>query len=103
MRRPGRLCRSSLGSRLLSRVTRHSSLVTVLKMPELPEVETVLRGLRARVLARRVAAVEVRNPLVIHGGSGEFAAGVTGRRIEALESKGTALAIELGPRSQEGE
>jgi formamidopyrimidine-DNA glycosylase len=70
-------------------------------MPELPEVETVLRGLKARVLGRRVAAVEVRNPLVIHGGSGEFVAGVTGRRFEAFVRKGKALAIELGPRPNE--
>src|SRR5439155_26316686 len=68
-------------------------------MPELPEVETVLRGLKARVLGRRVAAVEVRNRLVIHGGSGEFVAGVAGRRIEAFVRKGKALAIELGPRN----
>jgi formamidopyrimidine-DNA glycosylase len=64
-------------------------------MPELPEVETVLRGLRARVLGRRVSAVEVSNPLVIHGDCGEFVTGVVGRRIEALRRKGKALAIEL--------
>src|SRR6266700_5154679 len=83
-----------------SLVTRHLSLVTVFEMPELPEVETVLRGLRARVLGRRVAAVEVRNPLVIHGGPDEFVVGVTGRRIEAFVRKGKALAIELGPRNR---
>ena len=70
-------------------------------MPELPEVETVLRGLRARVLGRRVAAVEVRNPLVIHGGSNEFVAGITGRRIEALRRKGKVLVVELGPRNND--
>ena len=69
-------------------------------MPELPEVETVLRGLKARVLGRRVAAVEVRNPLVIHGGPDEFVASVAGRRIEAFQRKGKALAIELGPRNR---
>jgi len=69
-------------------------------MPELPEVETVLRGLRARVLGRRVAAVEVRNPLAIHGGPDEFVASVAGRRIEAFVRKGKALAIELGPRNR---
>ncbi len=65
-------------------------------MPELPEVETVLRGLKARVLGRRVTAVEVRQPLVIRGRPDEFVASVTGRRIESVRRKGKALAIELG-------
>ena len=68
-------------------------------MPELPEVETVLRGLKARVLGRRLAAVEVRNSQVIQGDPEGFAAGVAGRRIAALHRKGKALAIELGSRN----
>ena len=34
-------------------------------MPELPEVETVCRGLRAQILGRRIENVEVRNAAVI--------------------------------------
>src|SRR5437660_279066 len=41
-------------------------------MPELPEVETVLRGLKARVLGRRVTAVEVRQPLAMRGRRGSL-------------------------------
>lgn len=70
-------------------------------MPELPEVETVLRGLRQRVLRRRVTAVEVRNPAVVTGTLEEFARGVKGRSIEGVERKGKALAIEL--RAANGE
>jgi len=65
-------------------------------MPELPEVETVLRGLRARVLGRRLTEVVVHNALVIHGDAERFAEGVAHRRVEALRRKGKALAIELG-------
>ncbi|HEV2493793.1 MAG TPA: bifunctional DNA-formamidopyrimidine glycosylase/DNA-(apurinic or apyrimidinic site) lyase [Terriglobia bacterium] len=70
-------------------------------MPELPEVETVLRGLKARVLGRRLTEVEVSNPQVIHGNSEDFVAGIAGRRIQALRRKGKALAMELSARSGE--
>jgi formamidopyrimidine-DNA glycosylase len=64
-------------------------------MPELPEVETVLRGLRARTLGRRVRTVDVRHPGVIAGSVEDFASAVEGRVIQALQRKGKALAIEL--------
>lgn len=70
-------------------------------MPELPEVETVLRGLRERALGRRVTKVEVLSPLVLVGSQDEFAAAVRGRSIEGVRRKGKALAIEL--RAQNGE
>ena len=64
-------------------------------MPELPEVETVLRGLAAHALGRRIAAVEIRHAGVIIGSADEFAATVTGGLIRRLDRKGKALAIEL--------
>ena len=67
-------------------------------MPELPEVETVLRGLRDRALGRRIAAAEVLNPFVILGSHEAFSRAVTGRSIRALERKGKALAIQLAGR-----
>ncbi len=70
-------------------------------MPELPEVETVLRGLKQRALGRRVTAVEVPGPLVISGPSDEFIASVTGRRIEGVQRKGKALAIRLSAQNGE--
>lgn len=69
-------------------------------MPELPEVETVLRGLRQRALGRRVAAVEVLNPGVIAGARNEFERAVAGRSIENLERKGKALAIRLAGQNR---
>ncbi len=64
-------------------------------MPELPEVETVRQGLLKRALRRRLAAVEVHNPLVIVGSVDDFTEAVAGRRIESVVRKGKALALEL--------
>lgn len=67
-------------------------------MPELPEVETILRGVKARALGRCVTSVEVLHPSVIAGDADEFATAVAGRRIASLERKGKVLAIELRGR-----
>ncbi|MGH9431006.1 MAG: bifunctional DNA-formamidopyrimidine glycosylase/DNA-(apurinic or apyrimidinic site) lyase [Terriglobia bacterium] len=64
-------------------------------MPELPEVETVLRGLSRRVLGRKIASVVVHNPSVIAGPVEEFTRGVADRCIVALRRKGKTLAAEL--------
>ena len=70
-------------------------------MPELPEVETVLRGLRQRVQGRWLGAAEVRHPQVIGGAPGEFVRQVSGRRIVSARRKGKAIAVELGARNGE--
>ncbi len=64
-------------------------------MPELPEVETVMRGLKARALGRSIAAVEVRHPGAIAGAPEDFSRSLAGRTIAAVERKGKALALEL--------
>ncbi|MBZ5543307.1 MAG: bifunctional DNA-formamidopyrimidine glycosylase/DNA-(apurinic or apyrimidinic site) lyase [Acidobacteriia bacterium] len=64
-------------------------------MPELPEVETVLRGLRQRAVGRRITQVEVHHAGVIVGTAEEFAKAVSGRVIAALRRKGKALGLEL--------
>jgi formamidopyrimidine-DNA glycosylase len=68
-------------------------------MPELPEVETVARGLQERALGRRILAVEVRHPGVIVGPPQQFAAEIEGRVIVSVERKGKALALELSAES----
>jgi formamidopyrimidine-DNA glycosylase len=73
-------------------------------MPELPEVETVRRGLAERALGRRMTEVEIANPSVIAGAPETFVAGIRGSVLSALERKGKALALTLerengaGPR-----
>jgi formamidopyrimidine-DNA glycosylase len=64
-------------------------------MPELPEVETVRRGIAARALGRTIAAVEVRHPGAIAGDAGAFQKNLVGRVITTAERKGKAIAIEL--------
>jgi len=64
-------------------------------MPELPEVETVARGLREHALGKCFESVEVRHPAVIVGPPDAFAQSLGGRRIEAVERKGKVLFVEL--------
>ena len=71
-------------------------------MPELPEVETVRRGLESRVIGRTIATVEVRHPGAIAGAAEEFTRSLGGRRIGKVDRKGKAIAIELaGQTGQE--
>lgn len=84
---PSRLAEAAPGRRLFP-------------MPELPEVETLLRGLRARVLGRSLGEVVISNAQVVHGNPEAFIAGVAGRRVRALYRKGKALAIELTGHAQ---
>ncbi|MGD0922899.1 MAG: bifunctional DNA-formamidopyrimidine glycosylase/DNA-(apurinic or apyrimidinic site) lyase [Terriglobia bacterium] len=64
-------------------------------MPELPEVETILQGLREHALGQRVTAVEVRNPAVVLGSLPDFIRDVRGGSIVGLKRKGKVLAIRL--------
>jgi formamidopyrimidine-DNA glycosylase len=63
-------------------------------MPELPEVETVRRGIEARAAGRHIVGVEVRHPQVIAGSPDLFEQNVRGA-IGRLERKGKAIAVEL--------
>ncbi len=68
-------------------------------MPELPEVETILRGLKERVIGRRVSAVEVLQPLVVQDAGEAFVRAVAGRFIQGVERKGKVLALELADQN----
>ncbi|MCX6997186.1 MAG: bifunctional DNA-formamidopyrimidine glycosylase/DNA-(apurinic or apyrimidinic site) lyase [Kiritimatiellaeota bacterium] len=72
-----------------SGVGKISRSVYIPAMPELPEVETVVRDLRAAGLAgRRIRRVAVRHPDVIAGATPRaFARRVTGRIIAAIERR----------------
>ncbi len=65
-------------------------------MPELPEVETIRRGLEGYILGRRILEVEVLWPRTVRGMSPEeFRARLAGQRIEALGRRGKHLVIHL--------
>jgi formamidopyrimidine-DNA glycosylase len=65
-------------------------------LPELPEVETVVRDLRDAVVGRRVLRVDVLHPGVIRFPLPEaFAAGLTGARFEAVDRIGKFILCPL--------
>lgn len=65
-------------------------------MPELPEVEHVVRALRRSVLGRQIVAAEVRLPkLVAPSRTSTFNRKLKGWRIEAVNRRGKFILIEL--------
>lgn len=75
-------------------------------MPELPEVETVRRGLAAWVIGRQVAGVEVRHPRAVRrhlAGAADFAAALIGRTVTGARRRGKYLWLPLrAPQSRPG-
>jgi formamidopyrimidine-DNA glycosylase len=75
-------------------------------MPELPEVESVRRGLADLVTGRRVSAVAVRHPRLLRdqgGGPPEFAGRLTGRRFTTPRRRGKFLWIPLADDGPDGQ
>lgn len=64
-------------------------------MPELPEIETIVRGLSPAVCGRRVTAVDVRERRLRAPLARDFSARLTGRRIDALSRHGKYLIATL--------
>jgi formamidopyrimidine-DNA glycosylase len=67
-------------------------------VPELPEVETVRDGLARHVVGRSIDSVTVLHPRPVRRdprGPAGFAAGLTGRRIEAARRRGKYLWLPL--------
>ena len=65
-------------------------------MPELPEVETVRRGLQATVIGRTVVAVEATGARTVRRqGAEELRQRLLGRRLVAAGRRGKYLAVEL--------
>lgn len=62
-------------------------------MPELPEVETVRRGLMPHLLHRRIDAVVVREPRLRWPIVSDLPAKLAGRRIEKLDRRGKYLIV----------
>jgi formamidopyrimidine-DNA glycosylase len=64
-------------------------------MPELPEVETVRRGLAVKMSGRRIARAELRRPDLRRPFPAALAARLEGARIGALGRRGKYILIEL--------
>lgn len=64
-------------------------------MPELPEVETVRRGLSPHLVGRRLTTAVVREPRLRWPVPSDLAARVAGRRITGLGRRGKYLILHL--------
>ena len=65
-------------------------------MPELPEVETMVRGLRPAMAGRAIAAVTVSDPFLLHASTAEeFERRVGGASVRVVSRRGKWVVIEL--------
>ena len=64
-------------------------------MPEMPEVETVRRGLNAQVKGRKITKVEIRYTPLITGDVEQFVEFVTGATITNVDRRAKFLLIHL--------
>ena len=64
-------------------------------MPELPEVETVRRGLQPAMEGRRITQMRVNRPDLRFPFPARFAARLTGARIDSLERRAKYLVARL--------
>jgi formamidopyrimidine-DNA glycosylase len=65
-------------------------------LPELPEVETITTDLRPHLVGREITSCDLRFPTIVrHPSPAAFAAGVTGRRIEAMSRRGKYILHHL--------
>lgn len=64
-------------------------------MPELPEVETVRRGLEPRLVGRRISRVDVRMAKMVRPGVEKFCRNLPGLTIRKLGRKGKLLLWDL--------
>ena len=68
-------------------------------MPELPEVETVRRGLEEHVMGRTVETVRVLHPRAVRrqpAGPAEFESGLEGRTLDSARRRGKYLWLSVG-------
>jgi formamidopyrimidine-DNA glycosylase len=66
-------------------------------MPELPEVETIRRGLEREVVGKRIKSVEVTGmkPIRRHANKKDFAAHLEGAKVKTARRRGTTLLLAL--------
>src|SRR5437870_1608013 len=85
---------AALAPRLV-RLAHHDYSDGLLAVPELPEVETVVRCLAPELVGRRVLGVSVRETRLRGGVAPDFAERLAGRRIEGVSRRGKYLLAPL--------
>lgn len=66
-------------------------------MPELPEVETIARGLEAELAGSVIESAVVRHSCAVDGDHEEFARAVKGAKVSGVTRRGKVLLVHLGP------
>lgn len=77
------------------RLARPAGGGSVAAMPELPEVETVMRGLAPRFEGRKLTLVEARRPDLRWPLPENFAGRLTGRRVLGLRRRAKYILVDL--------
>jgi formamidopyrimidine-DNA glycosylase len=69
-------------------------------MPELPEVETIVRDLQARIPGRTIRKVSVKQPdILVAATPAQFQRALRGRRIEGVDRRAKNIVIHLDDES----
>ena len=64
-------------------------------MPELPEVETIARGLAGHLTGRRIAWAHLSRSDVVHGGPMPLCVALHGRRVRQVRRQGKQVRVDL--------
>lgn len=64
-------------------------------MPELPEVETIRRGLAKKIIGKKIKTVEIKFPRFINMSTKEFQQIVVGATVKDVKRRAKSLIIEL--------
>jgi formamidopyrimidine-DNA glycosylase len=72
-------------------------------VPELPEVETVRRGLQRHVVGRTIDTIQVLHPRAVRRDSGGFTALLSGQEFSGSARRGKYLWLSLGTRDSPAE
>jgi len=75
--------------------TRENLLHRGVEMPELPEVEIIVRGLRPLIIGKTVDRVEIFLPRQVMGNPLEFKKLSEGRKVIAIDRAGKAILVKL--------
>ena len=67
-------------------------------MPELPEVETVRRGLEKMILGKKISSVEISYPKMIKTDFGQFQKELPGQVVETMGRRGKYLLFHLSDK-----
>jgi len=69
-------------------------------MPELPEAETIVRGLRPHLPGQAIRKVEVLHDDLIRGATSAFVRDLSGGRLEGVERRGKNLVLSVARESE---